>query len=608
MANQGVDSNQWRKLDNAAKVFPATANKKNTKVFRFYCELHEPVEAEYLQFAMEMTLEKYPLFKSVLRQGIFWFYLEKNEFTPIVKEERKSPCSILYTGDKIKYLFRVNYYKNRINFEVFHVLTDGTGATQFLREMVKNYLYLKYKEDGLPEVELTEDDITFMDHEKDAFTKYYSEETKKLKKKGKGAHQIRGIKTEFETLQVIEGVVDTKSILAKAKEHKVSLTVFLTAVFIYAIHQEMSMRQEKKPVVMMVPVNLRNFFPSQSMTNFFGYIDPGYQFDQSKEHTLEDVIEAVKQYFEEELTEEKMAARMNEYTRLEQHPLLRLTPLGMKNIGIQAGFATTVRDLSAIFSNMSVVKMPPEYEPYIKQFGVFTSTHKIELCMCSFKDRMVLNFTSYFDSANIPRNFFRDLKNDGIEVEYTKDQFPEINEEDKKKFQFQQCVNFASIVLIVLSFIANVLWFPESLISLIGVGIVGSLWITLTMGFNKRKNLLKNGLWQLAIFSIGAIIWDVVSGYHGWSLDYLIPIMNMGLLVSMSIIANIQKLKPEEYMMYMVINILFAILQLPFLLLGIIQAPACAVFSIGLAIVVFSFLLIFKKRQLLTELHKNLHI
>lgn len=606
MSNQR--NSNWRKLDNAAKVFPATANKSNTKVFRFYCELHEPVEQKYLQEAMEMTLDKYPLFRSVLRQGLFWFYLERNDYTPIVKEERKSPCSMLYTGDKIKYLFRVNYYKNRINFEVFHVLTDGTGATQFLREMVKNYLYLKYKEAGIPEVELTEEDQTYLDHEKDAFTKYYSDDTKNLKKKSKSAHQIRGIKTEFETLQVIEGVVDSKSMLAKAKEHGVSLTVFLTAVFICAIHQEMSVRQEKKPVAMMVPVNLRNFFPSKSMTNFFGYIDPSYQFDQDKTHTLEDVIEEVKRYFIEELTEEKMAARMNEYTRLEKHPVLRLTPLGMKNIGIQAGVATTVKDLTAIFSNMGVVQMPKEYEVYIKQFGVFTSTHKVELCMCSFRDRMVLNFTSYYDSTNIQRNFFRILKNEGIQVENTKEQFPAINEDDKKKFQFQQCVNFVGIVLIVLSLMINVLWFAETAISLFAIGAIVSAWITVTMGFNKRKNLLKNGIWQLVIFSCGSIIWDLASGYRGWSLDYLLPLMNIGLLIFMIIIANVQKLRVEEYMMYMVMNVLCALLALPLLLLGVIQSSFFTVLSIGFSVIVFSFLMIFKKRELILELHKNFHV
>ena len=51
----------WRKLDNAAKIFPATSNKKDTRVFRFYCELKEPVEGKALQAALDKTMEKYPV-------------------------------------------------------------------------------------------------------------------------------------------------------------------------------------------------------------------------------------------------------------------------------------------------------------------------------------------------------------------------------------------------------------------------------------------------------------------------------------------------------------------------------------------------------------------
>ena len=72
-------SSHWRKLDNAAKVFPAIENNRDTRVFRIYCELTEVIDGGMLQEALNITLEKYPLFLSVLRRGLFWFYLEKKE-------------------------------------------------------------------------------------------------------------------------------------------------------------------------------------------------------------------------------------------------------------------------------------------------------------------------------------------------------------------------------------------------------------------------------------------------------------------------------------------------------------------------------------------------
>ncbi len=131
---------QWRKLDNAALAFPAVTGKNDTRVFRFYCELKEEIKEENLQAALERTMEKYPLFRAVLRKGLFWFYLERRDIPAVVKKEAGAPCSGLYIPDKKTLLFRVSYYKNRINFEVFHALTDGTGAMHFLMELVKNYL------------------------------------------------------------------------------------------------------------------------------------------------------------------------------------------------------------------------------------------------------------------------------------------------------------------------------------------------------------------------------------------------------------------------------------------------------------------------------------
>ena len=40
---------RWRKLDNAAKLYSAASNKKDTRVFRFYCELKEEVDPDVLQ-------------------------------------------------------------------------------------------------------------------------------------------------------------------------------------------------------------------------------------------------------------------------------------------------------------------------------------------------------------------------------------------------------------------------------------------------------------------------------------------------------------------------------------------------------------------------------
>ena len=137
---------KWRKLDNAALAFPPATDKNDTRVFRMYCELTEEISPQILQDALDRTMKKYPLFQVVLRKGLFWFYLERRDIRAVAKEEKKPPCSRLYIPDKKSLLFEVSYYENRINFEVYHALTDGTGARNFLQELVQNYLILRHPE------------------------------------------------------------------------------------------------------------------------------------------------------------------------------------------------------------------------------------------------------------------------------------------------------------------------------------------------------------------------------------------------------------------------------------------------------------------------------
>lgn len=383
----------WRSLDNAAKLFSAASSPKDTRVFRFYCVLKEKVDGKVLQEALNQTIEKYPVFLSVMRKGLFWHYLEKSELRPVVREEYKEPCSCLYVRDKKNLLFEVTYYEKRINFEVFHALTDGTGATEFLRELVKNYLYLIHKEEGLEKAELTGTYLTVKDQEDDSFSRYYNPNLQRQKKKKNHAYQIRKRRGEYEPLQVKESCVSVKEFLEVSREKEVSMSVLLTAAFISAIHEEMSRIQEKRPVILMVPVNLRKIFPSDSMLNFFSYIEPGYQFG-TKQESFEDVLNMVREYFKENLSKENMAGRMNELIAYEKHKILKWAPLELKNRCIRAGAKMAEKEVTAVLSNMGVVKMPDAYTPYIERFGVYTSTNRTELCVCSFGDVLSFAFTS----------------------------------------------------------------------------------------------------------------------------------------------------------------------------------------------------------------------
>ena len=163
---------RWDKLDNTALLFPSIVGEDMTNVFRISVTLTEEVDPEILQRALDTILPKFDSFNVRLRTGLFWYYFEENgKPAPRVVKENAYPCRMIRTNKNNSYLFRVSYYRRRINLEVYHVLTDGMGGINFLRELTYQYLRMAYPQ----LMELKGDDfssVTSMNRE-DSFHKNY---------------------------------------------------------------------------------------------------------------------------------------------------------------------------------------------------------------------------------------------------------------------------------------------------------------------------------------------------------------------------------------------------------------------------------------------------
>ena len=597
---------QWRKLDNAALAFPAVTGKNDTRVFRFYCELKEEIKEETLQAALDRTMEKYPLFRAVLRKGLFWFYLERRDIPAVVKAETGAPCSGLYIPDKKTLLFRVSYYKNRINFEVFHALTDGTGAMHFLMELVKNYIQEAHPWKNLPEL-FPDENVTGKDMEEDSFSQYYSSDAPRKRESKKPAFQLKGEKLLQEDMSITEVCIPVKEIHSRAKAAGVSITVFLAAALIWAIHEEVPQNQLKKPIGLMIPVNLRNYFPSQSMANFFGWIEISCYFQP--ETTFKDILESVKEQFKKELSRDVIAAKLNDLVSLEKNPVLRLVPLEIKTPFLLAGTTLGGRSITAIYSNVGIIRMPEEYREYIQRFGLFASTDSLQLCSCSFGDEMVLSFTSKIPNGNIERNFVEKLKEEQVSCEIRENDFPGQKEERKQPAKIFESFTFLCIVLAVvcnlIDFLANGhmgwAWFVTA----------GAFctWLMVSVAYVKRRNLLKNEMWQLVIVTVAGVLWDVLTGWRGWSVDYLLPLGALAVICSMWVITAVQKLEAAEYMIYLMEAGAFGgVIPVILMAAGVVTVLYPSLICVCVSFLMLVWLFLFKRKDTVREIQKKFRV
>ena len=394
---------KWFKLDNAAKIFPPVSNKKDPKVFRFVCVLKENIDKDILQESVNEALNFFPNFRSILKKGFFWHYLETTDFNPIIKEEKKDICSPIYNKKKKKLLFRVNYYKNRINLEVYHALTDGTGALEFLKTIVHIYISKKY---NIEEFNF-DYDASLNEKSSDSFNKYYKFQLNKIEKSNK-VYQIKGDK--LNKIRVINGCMNTKDLIDLAHKYNTTLTGLIVSIYILAIKENMNLKDENNYICIDIPVNLRKYFKSQTARNFFSVIKLKYNGSDN----LEEIIKYVDKNLKKELKKDNLFKTMNKYATFEHNFLIRLIPLFVKNFILKI-IIKFVKTTSTV-TNLGIIKVDDSIKDYIDSFEVYVSTDKMQISMCSYLDKLNIAFTSMFDNMDIIKCFYRKLSSFGIDI------------------------------------------------------------------------------------------------------------------------------------------------------------------------------------------------
>ena len=412
-----IKLSKWYRLDNAAKIFPPSKNKYDAKIFRFSVSLKENIDKNILESALKITLEEYPVFKSILKKGFFWYYLEESNIKPIVVEEHLRPCSAFDNGN----LFQVTYYKKRINLEVNHALTDGTGTLTFLKSLTANYINIKYKIKNNEVINTA----SAKESSNDSFKKFKTGKVKKVVGSNKLAYQIKDEKFAENNLKIIEGIASVSDILKLSKSYNVTLTVYLTSVLIKSIGESMDIKERKKPIVIAIPVNLRNYYPSYTVRNFFNAVNITYKYNGED---LCEIVKVVNEEFQRNLDKENVKNKMNNMAILEDIFILRLIPIFIKDFILRYAYRWTDFYQTMTLSNIGIINVPKIYQDYIDYFDVFISTSKIQICMCSYLDKLLLSFSSQFINSEIEKNFFRYLVNEGVNITINTNKLGEENE------------------------------------------------------------------------------------------------------------------------------------------------------------------------------------
>ena len=406
----------WRRLDNSAKIFPIASSKKYSSVFRLSAVLKEKINKETLKKAVDKVLENLPSFKVKLKKGAFWYYFEDNNKEIIIEEEKDYPCKYIEPSTNNDYLFKVTYFENKINLDIFHSLTDGNSGIVFLREIVYTYIELAHPENFSKKLRL---ERKLSNNTEDDYLKNYDKKSKGGRG-GKKAYALKGKILPLAAIGVTHVNINLKDLKEKAKEKGVTVTQYLTAVIIYAIYNSNYKKYNgKRPIKVCIPVDLRKYFKSETVSNFFSYITVQADMNTKMLQSFDGMLKFVKQDFEKMLTKEEISKTMSANVKLGNNAFIKSIPLFLKLIIVKLSYIEIRKYTTTTFSNIGRIGIIGEYQKYIDKFLMLIApetVEKIKCSSCSFENNLVFTFTSTLQSTEVEQEFCKKLKEEEIEI------------------------------------------------------------------------------------------------------------------------------------------------------------------------------------------------
>ena len=409
---------RWDKLDNTAHLFPVIAGESMSNVYRISVTLTEPIVPELLQQAVDIVLPKFDGFNLRLQQGVFWYYFEENgKPAPRVRKESTFPCRYIRQNKNRSYMFRVTYYKYRINLEVFHVLTDGMGGINFLKELTYQYLRLLHPElkervgDSLSSDTSLNREDSFLKNYKKSFAKGY--QTKK-------AYLLKGMLLRSGEFGVMHGYLKIPQLKDVTHRYGVSINEYLVGVFVWSVYVEcMHGMPSQRPIRVAVPVNLRPYFNSITTKNFFVMVSA--EFHPTKEtYTFQEVLSIVRESLKSQINREHLEELFSYNVSNEKVAAARAVPLVFKKIAMRFIYTTSALANTTTITNIGNISVSEEYRPYVEMFHAFLAMSKgqhLKGTICSYGDTLVFSFSYDLADVSVQRGFFRKLAADGLSVE-----------------------------------------------------------------------------------------------------------------------------------------------------------------------------------------------
>ena len=411
----------WYKLDNAAKIYPPTTNIKRQANFGLSATLTQKVDANILTQAVDEVLKRFPSYKTTLKRGVFWYYLEENvKPFKVYPMEEDYLCNI---DDKKNngYLFKVFYGDKTITMVVYHALGDGNGGLDVFKTLIFEYLKLSGKNVKTENVGIKSMNAPYVPSESaDTFNSVYNAKCGKLKKE-KLAFKTYGMPYGWDGNSETIGKVKVSELKAVAHKYDCTVTVLLSAIVLHSIYNGFikDKKVKNKLVKALVPVNMRKIYPSETVRNFALFVRLCHDYETPI--SFEECVKECKEQLARELTKENMDKIVTSNVKNERNVFIKLVPLFIKDLVMKYIYTKVGDNLHTLnLSNLGVVTLPDSVSKYVTDIKFVlrpSYSSKTQMAVASYGDNCYIVITRCIVENYLEKEFFRMLSSLGVNVE-----------------------------------------------------------------------------------------------------------------------------------------------------------------------------------------------
>lgn len=415
------------RLDAAGKLFTYVSSPRTPTVYRFWATLKELVNVDDLQKAVDNIIGRFPYYQVQLTRGFLWHKWKTTSEIPQITHETDYPLQYIPIKEPNTFPYRIIASYNKIIVEFNHCLTDGMGALTFLKALIAEYLKLRgFITNDLGDI-FRPNQTPTADEFEYSYRKNFKIGIPKLGKVYRAFHLPFELEKPGVT-HVISGKMNVKDVLDSSKKWKVTLTEFLTAVYIDALQEIMfempkkQLKRNKRPIRIMIPINARNLIPSKTMRNFTMFIGPGID-PRLGEFSFKEIIEQVHHYRNLHINKKYLVQVISNYVALEINPFVHATPSFFKSWFVKPIYRKTGEALfSGFLTNLGRTSMPIPLSEEVLDIQLLPMNHPYFKSSCSlltYFDDLYINFARSIKESIVEKKFFNKLHNFGIEVKTT---------------------------------------------------------------------------------------------------------------------------------------------------------------------------------------------